>query len=93
MLVRGVCSKRSFSNFGFFLQEDFFETNLDLSKHPEQVFNYFFFIFKYICLIFVFIWVFGELRGLCAKFWSFALGVKMMTMEILQYEDNDFRKW
>ena len=48
LLVRGVCSKRSFSNFGFFLQEDFFETNLDLSKHPEQVFS----IFSYFLNIF-----------------------------------------
>ena len=75
MLVRGVCSKRSFSNFGFFLQEDFFETNLDLSKHPEQVFWTFFLFFKYNVLIFVFILVFGELREHCAKFWNFFVNI------------------
>ena len=75
MLVRGVCSKRSFSNFGFFLQEDFFETNLDLSKHPEQVFS----IFSYFLNIFFWrkkiILVFGELRELCAKFWKFWVNI------------------
>ena len=38
MPFRGVCSKRRFYKKDFFLREDFFETNLDLSKHPEQVF-------------------------------------------------------
>ena len=75
LLVRGVCSKCSFSNFGFFLQEDFFETNLDLSKHPEQVFWTFFLFFKYNVLIFVFILVFGELREHCAKFWNFCVNI------------------
>ena len=75
LLVRGVCSKRSFSNVGFFLQEDFFETNLDLSKHPEQVFS----IFSYFLNIFFWrkkiILVFGELRELCAKFWKFWVNI------------------
>ena len=75
LLVRGVCSKRSFSNFGFFLQEDFFETNLDLSKHPEQVFWIFFKVFKYLFSIFVFVWVNGELMELCAKFWNFWIDI------------------
>ena len=75
LLVRGVCSKRSFSNFGFFFQEDFYETNLDLSKHPEQVFS----IFSYFLNIFFWrkkiILVFGELRELCAKFWKFWVNI------------------
>ena len=53
-----------------FLQEDFFETNLDLSRHPQQVFWIFPPFFKYLFFIFVFIWVIGELRELCLKFWN-----------------------
>ena len=38
LLFGGVCSKRDFSKKKFFLREGFFETNLDLNKHPQQVF-------------------------------------------------------
>jgi len=48
----------------------FFETNLDLSAHPEQVFWILFPLFKYLFLIFVLIWVIVELRELCAKVWN-----------------------
>ena len=71
LLFGGVCSKCPVYKKDFFLQEDFFETNPDLSKHPQQVFCIFFLFFKYFFLIFVFIWVFGELRELCANFWKF----------------------
>ena len=69
-LFRGLCSKCALYRKKSFLQEDFFETNLDLSKHPEQVFWILFPLFKYLFLIFVLIWVIGELRELCAKFWN-----------------------
>ena len=36
-----VCAKSAFSKKKFFLREDFFETNLDLRKHPQQVFLFF----------------------------------------------------
>ena len=75
LLFRGVCSKCPFYKKDFFLQEDFFETNLDLSKHPEQVFWNFFKVFKYLFSIFVFIWLNGELRELCAKFWNFWINI------------------
>ena len=57
------------------MREDFFETNLDLSKHPEQVFWIFFKFFKYLFSIFVFVWVNGELMELCAKFWNFWIDI------------------
>ena len=38
LLFGGVCSKSAFSKKKFFLREDFFETTLDLNKHPQQVF-------------------------------------------------------
>ena len=38
LLFGGVCSKSDFSKKKFFLREGFFETNLDLNKHPQQVF-------------------------------------------------------
>ena len=75
MLLGGVCSKSTFSNYFFFLQEEFFETNLDLSKHPQQVFWIFFSFTKYLFSIFVFIRVIGELRELCAKFWNFGVNI------------------
>ena len=75
MLFRGVCSKHPFYKKDFFLREDFFETNLDLSKHPEQVFWIFFKFFKYFFLIFVFVWLNGELMELCAKFWNFWIDI------------------
>ena len=59
----------------FFLQEDFFETNLDLSRHPQQVFWIFFSCTKYLFSIFVFIWVIGKFRELCAKFWNFWVNI------------------
>ena len=71
LLFGGVCSKCPFYKKDFFLQEVFFETSLDLRKHPQQVFWIFFKFFKYLFSIFVFIWVIGELRELCAKFWKF----------------------
>ena len=70
-LFRGLCAKCPFYKTKSILREDFFETNLDLRKHPEQVFWIFFSFFKYIYSIFVFICVIGELRELCAKFWNF----------------------
>ena len=75
MLLGGVCSKSTFSNYFFFLQEEFFETNLDLSKHPQQVFWIFFSFTKYLFSIFVFIRVIGELREQCAKFWNFGVNI------------------
>ena len=71
LLFGGVCAKCSFYKEEFFLQEDFFETNLDLRKHPQQVFWIFSLFFKHMCSIFVFICVFGELRELCAKILNF----------------------
>ena len=41
LLLRGLCSKCPFYTKKSFLQEDFFETNLDFSKHPELFFFYF----------------------------------------------------
>ena len=70
LLFGGLCSKCPFYKKEFFLQEDFFETNLDLSKHPQQVFWIYFSFFKYLLSIFVSIWVIGKLRELCAKFWN-----------------------
>ena len=48
----------------------FFDTNLVCEKHPQEVFWIYFTLFKYLFSIFVFSWVIGELRELCAKFWN-----------------------
>ena len=81
-----ICIFQTFSHFfgylGVFAQNaplikkmhfarGFFETNLDLRKHPQQVFWIFSLFFKHMCSIFVFICVFGELRELCAKILNF----------------------
>ena len=71
LLFGGVFSKCPFYKKDSFLQEVFFETSLDLRKHPQQVFWIFFWFFKYLFLIFVFIWEIGELRELCEKFRNF----------------------
>ena len=70
LLFRGVCAKCPFYKKELFLREDFFETNLDLSRHPQQVFWFLSPFFKYLFSIFVFTWVIGELRELCWKFWN-----------------------
>ena len=41
LLFGGVCSKKDFSKKKFFLREGFFETNLDLNIHSQQVFLFF----------------------------------------------------
>ena len=70
LLFGGLISKCPFYRKKSFLQEDFFETNLDLSKHPQQVFWIYFSLFRYLFSIFVSFWVIGELRELCAIFWN-----------------------
>jgi len=70
LLFGGLCSKCPFYKKKSFLREDFFKTNLDLSRHPQQVFWIFLPFFKYLLFIFVFIWVIWELRELCLKFWN-----------------------
>ena len=70
LLFGGLCSKCPFYKKKSFLREDFFKTNLDLSRHPQQVFWIFLPFFKYLLFIFVFIWVIWELRELCWKFWN-----------------------
>ena len=50
LLFGGVCAKCPFYKKEFFLREDFFETNLDLRKHPPTGFLDLFLIFQ----IFVF---------------------------------------
>ena len=62
LLFGGVCAKSPFYKKEFFLREDFFETNLDLRKHPQQVFLDLFLFFKYLFSIFAFISVIGELQ-------------------------------
>ena len=47
-----------------------FDTNHVCEKHPQEVFWIYFTLFKYLFSIFVFSWVIGELRELCAKFWN-----------------------
>ena len=47
LLFGGVCAKCPFYKTKSVLREDFFETNLDLRKHPEQVFWINFSFFKY----------------------------------------------
>ena len=70
LLFGGVCAKCPFYKTKSVLREDYFETNLDLRKHPEQVFWINFSFFKYKFSTFVFIWKIGELRELYAKFWN-----------------------
>ena len=57
------------------MQDNFFETNPDLSRHPKQVFWICFKFFKYLFSIFVFVWVNGELMELRAKFWNFWIDI------------------
>ena len=47
LLFGGVCAKCPFYKTKSVLREDYFETNLDLRKHPEQVFWINFSFFKY----------------------------------------------
>ena len=61
LLFGGLCAKRPFKK----KEEEkiargFFETNLDLSRHPQKVVWTFPLFFKYLFFIFVFIWVIGE---------------------------------
>ena len=69
-LFGGLCSKCPFYKNYQFLREEFFETSLDLSNQPQQVFWIYFSFFKYLFSIFVFLSVIGELRELCVKFWN-----------------------
>ena len=87
LLFGGLISKCPFYNKKSFLQEDFFETDLDLSKHPQQVFRIQFSLFKYQFSIFVFIWIIGELRELCAKFWSSMIKICIYHNERDSYYD------
>ena len=57
------------------LRDNFLETNLDLSRHPQQVFWIYISFFKYLCSIFVFICVIWEFRELYAKFWNFWISI------------------
>ena len=78
-LFGGVCSKSVFSKEKFFLREGFFETNLDLNKHPQQVFLIFLAFFS------VFFsqknnhHILEELRQLCPKFHNFSMKIRGET--------------
>ena len=79
MLLGGVSAKSAFSKKKFFLREDFFETTLDLRKHPQQVFWF----FPHFFLGFFFKknnpHILEELRQLCAKFHDFSMKIRGET--------------
>ena len=79
MLLGGVCAKSAFSKKKFFLREDFFETNLNLHKHPQQVFFYFFPVFFLIFFQKNNPHILEELRQLCAKFHDFSMKIRGET--------------
>ena len=79
MLLGGVCSKSAFSKKKFFLREDFFETNLNLNKHPQQVFWFFSPIFFLIFFQKNNPHILEELRQFCAKFHDFLMKIRGET--------------
>ena len=79
LLFGGVCSKRDFSKKKFFLREGFFETNLDLNKHPQQVFWFFWGIFSDFFSKKNNHYILEELRQLCSKFHNFSMKIRGET--------------
>ena len=79
LLFGGVCSKRDFSKKKFFLREGFFETNLDLNKHPQQVFWFFWAFFSNFFSKKNNHYILEELRQLCSKFHDFSMKIQGET--------------
>ena len=79
LLFGGVCSKRDFSKKKFFLREGFFETNLDLNKHPQQVFWFFWAFFSNFFSKKNNHYILEELRQLCSKFHNFSMKIRGET--------------
>ena len=79
LLFGGVCSKRDFSKKKIFLREGFFETNLDLNKHPQQVFWFFWAFFSNFFSKKNNHYILEELRQLCSKFHNFSMKIRGET--------------
>ena len=79
LLFGGVCSKRDFCKKKFFLREGFFETNLDLNKHPQQVFWFFWAFFSNFFSKKNNHYILEELRQLCSKFHNFSMKIRGET--------------
>ena len=79
MLLGGVCAKSAFYKKNFFLREDFFETNLDLRKHPQQVFGFFPHFFLNFSSEKNNPHILEELRQLCAKFYDYSMKIRGET--------------
>jgi len=71
LLFGGVLSKCTFYENKLFWPELFLRPIFTWENTPNRFFFIFFSFVKYLFKIFVFIWVFGELRQLCAKFGKF----------------------
>ena len=70
LLFGGLCSKCPFYRNKLFLREEFLKPILTWTNTPQQFFWNYFSLFKSLFSIFIFIWVIGKLRELCAKFWN-----------------------
>ena len=79
LLFGGVCSKSDFSKKKIFLREGFFETNLDLNKHPQQVFWFFWAFFSNFFSKKNNHYILEELRQLCSKFHNFSMKIRGET--------------
>ena len=75
LLFGGICSKCRFYKKKSILREDFLRTILTWANTPNRFFGFFFLFVQYLCSIYVFICVIGELRELCAKFWNFWINI------------------